>query len=81
VALTERLAALSDNLRATQSLMARLTEGQDGEPAKHLRNIDLTLQRLAQDLSATQAQTTNDLRQDLRLLTRTIAARAEERAP
>jgi hypothetical protein len=81
MALTEKLAGLSDNLRATQLLMARLTEGQDGDAAKHLRSIDATLQRLALELSTTQAQTASDLRQDLRLLTRTIAVRAEERAP
>jgi hypothetical protein len=46
-----------------------------------LRSIDATLQRLAVELNAAQVQSATDLRQDLRLLTRTLAARAEERAP
>ena len=81
LALTEKLASLSDTLRGTQGALARLAEREDTGTTQLLRTIDATLQRMNMELTATQTQTTADLRQDLRLLARTIAARAEERAP
>jgi hypothetical protein len=77
LSLTEKLAALSDTLRGTQQALARLAEREDAGTSQLLRNIDATLQRMNMELTANQTQTTTDLRQDLRLLARTIAARAE----
>jgi hypothetical protein len=95
--LTERLATLTDSMRASQQLMlriaetqaqlapalARLAEGrlepQHDETARaHLRNIELYLQRLLADAEQGRAQSTAELRNDLRILTRTVAALAEE---
>ena len=45
--------------------------------AAHLRNIELYLQRLLADAEQGRAQATAELRNDLRLLTRTVAALAE----
>lgn len=45
----------------------------------HLRNIELYLQRLLTDAEHGRAQSTAELRNDLRILTRTVAALAEER--
>jgi hypothetical protein len=81
LALTERLATLSDSLRGTHAALARLAEREEAGTAPLLRNIDATLQRLSLDLTAAQAQSAADLRQDIRLLTRTVAARAEDPAP
>jgi len=75
--LTERLSVLSESLRGTQAAMARLAEPDDSSATKLLRAIDSSLQRLALELPAAQAQTTAELRQELRLLARTMAARAE----
>ena len=44
----------------------------------HLRNIELYLQRLLADAETGRAQSTAELRNDLRLLTRTVAALAED---
>jgi hypothetical protein len=44
----------------------------------HLRNIELYLQRLLADAEQGRAQTTAELRNDLRILTRTVAALAED---
>ncbi len=44
----------------------------------HLRNIELYLQRLLADAEQGRAQSTAELRNDLRILTRTVAALAEE---
>jgi hypothetical protein len=63
--------------------MARLADARQG-PAHddaaraHLRNIELYLQRLLADAEQGRAQSTAELRGDLRLLTRTVAALAEE---
>ena len=93
--LADRLASLSDTLRANQQLMLRVAESQavlgpalnrfadaradaqrdtgDDIVRAHLRNIELVLQRLLTESENGRAQTTADLRSDLRLLTRTVA--------
>jgi hypothetical protein len=98
LALTERMATLTDTMRASQQLMLRIGETQAGlAPAlqrlgdlrgdsgiddvsrAHLRNIDLHLQRLLAETEQGRMQSTAELRNDLKILTRTIAALAEER--
>jgi hypothetical protein len=97
VALTERVAALSDSMRANQTLMMRIAETQqalapalqrlgerrpeggfDDVSRGHLRNIELYLQRLLTETDQGRAQSTAEIRNDIRVLTRTIAALAEE---
>jgi len=63
--------------------LQRLTEqrrdpGFDDVARAHLRNIELYLQRLLADAEQGRAQSTAELRNDLRILTRTVAALAEE---
>jgi hypothetical protein len=85
---------LSDPMRANQQLMLRIAEtqsalgpallrlgniqGGDDVSRAHLRNIEIYLQRLLADAEQGRAQATADLRNDLRILTRTVAALAEE---
>jgi hypothetical protein len=95
--LTERIATLSDSMRANQQLMLRIAEtqqalapalqrlgerrpdsGSDDVMRNHLRNIEMLLQRMLADNEQGRAQSTSDLRSDIRVLTRTIAAIAEE---
>jgi hypothetical protein len=91
--LNERLAALADTMRANQHLMLRIAESQaalgpamqrlaelqggDEASRAHLRNIELYLQRMLTETEQGRARATADLRNDLRLLTRTVAALAE----
>jgi hypothetical protein len=91
--LNERLAALADTMRANQHLMLRIAESQaalgpamqrlaelqggDEASRNHLRNIELYLQRMLTETEQGRARATADLRNDLRLLTRTVAALAE----
>ncbi len=93
--LTERLATLSDTMRASQQLMMRIAEAQsalgpalqrlaeqrerggDDAGRAHLRNIELYMQRLLAEVEQGRTQSTADLRSDLRILTRTVAALAE----
>jgi hypothetical protein len=91
--LNERLGTLADTMRANQHLMLRIAESQTalgpalqrlaemqgGDEASrgHLRNIDLYIQRLLTETEQGRARATADLRNDLRLLTRTVAALAE----
>jgi len=63
--------------------LARLAESRheakhDETARAHLRNIELYLQRLLADAEHGRAQSTAELRSDLRILTRTVAALAEE---
>jgi len=98
VALTERLAALSDQMRSEQALMMRVAENQlelrpalvrladvvgqsdggDDAARGHLRNIELHLARLGEELARGRKETIQEVRGEIRLLARTIAALAEE---
>ncbi len=57
----------------------QMANGPDEVVHAHLRTIELTLQRMVSENEQGRAQTTNELRNDLRVLTRTVAALAEER--
>ena len=92
--LNERIGALADTMRTHQHLMLRIAEtqavlapalqrlgdiqGGDEVSRAHLRNIEIYLQRLLADTEQGRAQSTAELRNDLRILTRTVAALAEE---
>ena len=98
-ALTERLTTLSDQMRANQNLMVKLTESQmelrptlarfvemasdgmgglDEATRTHIRNLDIYLQRLLDELGQGRQQSTQEIRSEIKLLARTIAALAEE---
>ncbi len=89
--LNERIGQLSDTLRSNQQLMLRIAETQaalgpalqrlgdrSGDEAArgHLRNIESALGRLVGEMERGRAQSTSELRNDLRVLTRTIAGLA-----
>jgi hypothetical protein len=92
--LNEKVGMLSDTMRTSQQLMLRIAEtqshlgpalqrlgdlqGGDDVTRGHLRNIELYLQRLLTDSEQGRAQSTAELRNDLRILTRTVAALADE---
>jgi hypothetical protein len=52
--------------------------GMDATTRNHIRNIDVYLARLVEDTSAGRSQMTQELRSEIKLLARTIAAVAEE---
>jgi hypothetical protein len=82
VNLNEQIGALTDAVRGSQQVMQRMAEGAAGGDdvvRLHLRNIDLCLQRMAAEAEQGRAETTSDLRNDLRILTRTVAALSEEK--
>ena len=56
----------------------RRDQGFEDAARGHLRNIELYLQRLLADDETGRAQSTAELRNDLRILTRTVAALAED---
>ena len=56
----------------------RRDQGYEEATRGHLRNIELSLQRLLADAETGRAQSTAALRNDLRILTRTVAALAED---
>ena len=91
--LNDRIHALTETMRANQQLMLRIAETQstlgpalqrlgevrgDDVARAHLRNIEIYLQRLLADSEQGRAQSTAELRNDLRVLTRTVAALAED---
>ncbi len=91
--LNERLSLLADTMRTNQQLMLRIAEtqtvlapalqrlgdiqGGDDISHGHLRNIENTLQRMLLDSEQGRAASTAELRNDLRVLTRTVAALAD----
>ncbi len=52
--------------------------GLDQASRNHLRNIDVYLMRLMEEMAETRTQMTQDIRSEIKLLARTIAAVAEE---
>jgi biopolymer transport protein ExbB/TolQ len=76
LALSERLGTLSEQMRVS---LAAGSGGDDEVSRAHLRNIELYLQRLLIDVEQGRTQSFGELRNDLRILTRTIAALAEDR--
>ncbi len=88
--LTEKLSALGDQMRSEQHLLVKLAEAQaelkpvlgklaetvGGDPAirQAVRNMDKTLTRVAEEASSGRAQTLEELRGEIRLLARTVAA-------
>lgn len=95
--LTERLSVLTDQMRASQTLMLRVAEQQaqlgpvlqrladvQGAPTAdevvrgHLRNTEIYLARLLEELVNGRVQSTAELRSEIKLVARTIAALAEE---
>ncbi len=78
--LNERISVLADAVRTSQQVMQRLAEtsaGGDDVARAHLRNIELCLERIAAEAERGRAETSADLRNDLRVLTRTVAALAD----
>ena len=91
VSLTDRIGVLSETMRSNQQLMLRVAEtqsalgpalqrlgerGGDDGARTHLRNIEAGLGRLVGELERGRAQSTSELRNDIRVLTRTIAGLA-----
>ena len=95
--LTEKLGTLGDQMRAEQHLLVALAEGQKelkpalmkladgagGDPAlrQAAHSMDQTLTRMAKDAPASRAQIVEELRGEIRLLARTIAATAGQSVP
>ena len=76
-----RLAEAQSQMKA---LLTRLTEsaapgaGFDEASRTHLRNMDVRLEHLIKEMGSGRDQTVQEIRGEIRLLTRTIAAMAEE---
>ncbi len=76
--LSTSLAALNDRLgRQEEAVTAIRERTMDDTVARHTRNIDVTLQRLASDMVAEREQSNRELRNELRALSKTIAAALE----
>ncbi len=100
LSLTEKLATLSDQMRAGQALLIKLVESQvdmkpllekltaqpgqsdsgfDDATRSHIRNIDVHLVRLLEETITGRNQRVDDLRSEIKLLARTIAALDDSR--
>ena len=80
--LADRLGAIGEHINAGQAQMVRLAEnslGQNDALRAHLRNIEAYMARLTEDVAEGRAQSVHDLRNEIRLLARTMAALADER--
>ncbi len=76
---------LAENQTEMKPLLVRLSEqfdkggmGFDEASKGHIRNLDLYLARLLEETTQGRAQIIQDVRSEIRLLARTIAALAEE---
>ena len=79
-----QMVRLAENQIELKPLLSRLTTvaenslGQDEVSRGHLRNIEAYTARLTEDLAEGRAQSVHELRTEIRLLARTIAALADE---
>lgn len=98
LALTEKLEALSDQMRGGQELMTKLAESQaelrpilsrlaeggrgggvlDEATRAHIRNLDVYVARLIEEMITGREEVVRHVRSDIRLLARTMAAIAED---
>jgi len=77
------LARLAENQNDLKPVLQRLADSAQGAAAQeetrgHLRNIELHLARLYEDVSQGRGTAVQEIRNEIRLLARTIAALAEE---
>nr|WP_246386682.1 flagellar motor protein MotA [Gluconacetobacter sacchari] len=80
VSLNDRIGVMTETMRASHGLMQRMVEDSGQQ---QLRGIEAQLTRILSDMEQGRTQIATDIRGDLRLLTRTIAAAtpAAARAP
>jgi hypothetical protein len=74
---------VAEGQAALRPVLQKLADGQpsggfDEATRNHIRNVDVHLARLLEDSASGRAQMTQELRSEIRLLARTIAALAEE---
>ena len=95
--LTDKLSALTDQMRAEQSLMLKLAESQmelrpifaklaerdggDDVMRNHIRSIEVHISRILEELPQGREELIGEIRGEIRLLARTIAAVAEDGEP
>lgn len=76
------LVKLAEGQMDMKTLLSRVTDaavaGFDESARQHLRNIDVYLSRLVEETAAGRVQTVQEIRSEIKVLTRTIAALAEE---
>ncbi len=81
----EVMISLADTQAALRPLLTRLAERDfssagaiDADTRGHIRNVDQRLSRLTAELAGGREKMTDELRSEIRLLTRTLAAMAED---
>ncbi|MBR0656252.1 flagellar motor protein MotA [Plastoroseomonas arctica] len=98
--LAERLAVLTELMRANQQVMVRVAEaqitlgpalqrladsqaagGMDEATRANLRNIEIYARRILEDSQQGRTQATQEIRTEIKILSRTIAALAEQPQP
>jgi len=84
--LSERLAELTDRMGREQDLLRRLAEAAEREHGaideasrNHLRNLDVYVMRLVEESTQGRHQLISELRSEIKLLARTIAALGDDR--
>ena len=65
-------------MRPILSKLANISTGLDDASRNHIRNLDVHLMRLLEEASSGRAQMVQEIRSEIRLLARTIAALAQE---
>ena len=79
ILLTDRLGALGDLRTAIERMAAsRQGGGMDEATQTHIRNLDVYMARLLEELSSGRDDLIQQLRSEIKLLARTIAARGKE---
>jgi hypothetical protein len=77
--------SIAETQASLKPLLARIADsgpdgagGMDKATKGHIRNLDLRLERMSVDMAHGRDSAVEELRSEIRLLTRTLAAMAEE---
>jgi hypothetical protein len=75
--------SIAETQASLKSLLAKIADGGeiggiDKATKGHIRNLDLRLERMSSDIAHGRDSAVEELRGEIRLLTRTLAAMAEE---
>lgn len=79
--LTEQLGNLADQMRAQQELQIKMAQRQaeggiDEATRAHIRNLEIYISRILEEMSTGRPQMTEEIRREIKLLARTVAAAA-----
>ena len=71
--LAEKMSAVADQIKNNQKIMQNSSGGMDEATKDHIRNLDISMARLIEEISQGNKRLTSDLRAEIKILAKTFA--------